>query len=150
MGKRGVVASLVVAVALAGFVVPGVLPATEDDVRSAVASGGRDAGSAVRTARLTATALLDGRVLAPYRSAVFDDARERAADAVDELFAVEVPTDGAARLRDRAMPLLTEAVVAITDTARAAEDDDRAALTANASRLDRLAAGLRELVGAVA
>ncbi|GLZ40737.1 hypothetical protein Acsp05_43610 [Actinokineospora sp. NBRC 105648] len=93
-------------------------------------------------------ATLDRRVTAGYRVAVVDVARDRAATAAQDLLDLEVPGDDSARLRDRAVPLVTEAVSAITDAARAAEDD-HTRLTTVLGRWERVAAGLDEVAGVV-
>lgn len=140
---------MAVGVLLSAVVVPGLLPADEGEIWDAVVSGAQDAGAAAQSARLVAQAQLDGRVIGTYRSAVLDDARQRASEAARVVLDCEVVGAEGVRLRDRAVPLLTEAVGAITDAARAAEDGDRGGLADTVGRLVRVSRGLGE-VGAEA
>ncbi|GLZ43666.1 hypothetical protein [Actinokineospora sp. NBRC 105648] len=119
----------------------------QDDHQSTATASAWDAGSAAQTTRLLTQATLDGRVTTGYRVAVVYNARDRASTAAQDLLDIEVPGDDSARLRNQAVPLLTEAVSATTDAARTAEDDDQPGLTAVLCRLERVVAGLGEIAG---
>jgi hypothetical protein len=149
MSRRGVVGVVVLALFLAcggwqAYASTG-LPDYQE-YRSSAADAAQSAHDALRTARLTGQALLNGRSTGTYAAAVFDDATESLSLAVKD-FAGEVPPDvKAAALRDQLAPLFADAVRLLGDVVRAADSGDRSALRAAVPALDPVADRLGDFV----
>ncbi|WP_410631573.1 hypothetical protein [Amycolatopsis sp. cmx-4-83] len=149
MTRRAVkiaVGSGVAALALAAVVVPSVLPTSSDDYRNTALTTVEQSLSQVRTTELVVTADIDGKVLAPYRSAVLWQARDALATAADDFTAKEIPDSASVSLHDECAPLLTEAgaeIAAVTAAADTGQDAERA-VAAKLHKTGELLAGFLE------
>lgn len=120
---------LVVLCGLLGYC--SVRPPDFHDFRVAAERTAQAAHDALLTADLTGGAVRDGRAPELYATVLLDDSAKSLASSVRDFAQLPPPDDPAKALRDRLLPLLTEAVARLQDVAADPTDTD----------------GLRELAG---
>ena len=106
---------LVIVCGLLGYC--SVRPPDFHDFRVAAVRTAQAAHDALLTAELTGTAVRDGRAPGPYAATLLDDSSTSLAAAVSDFTQLAPPDPAAVGLRDRLLPLLSEAVARIGDTA---------------------------------
>ncbi|WP_412741446.1 hypothetical protein [Krasilnikovia sp. MM14-A1004] len=103
------------------------------------------AHDATETGRLIGRQELAGNLTGPFATTAFDEATAALAGAQKKFAAQGPPDSASADLRDQLSPLLARSVVALGDTAEAADDS---ALRDGVARLDELADRLDDFITA--
>ncbi|HEX5198782.1 hypothetical protein ACFQS1_02310 [Paractinoplanes rhizophilus] len=149
MATRGrvLIAGAAVVLLWAGFAYDLSRPADAKQYRRTMVQVAEAAHDATRTGGLVGAQELAGNVTAAYATTAFDDATKALAGAQHKFAGEGPPDDSSAALRDRLSPLLSDAVIALGDTAQAPDDQ---ALRDGTHRLDMIAGKLRAFVVAYA
>jgi hypothetical protein len=145
LGREAVIAGVAVVALWAGFAYDQSRPVDAKAYRRTMLQVAAAAHDSAQTGRLIGEQRLDGHVTGPFATTAFDDAAKGVAGAQKKFAAQPPPDDASAALRDRLAPLLSGTVLALGDTAGAADD---AALRDGTSRLDELAGKLDDFVTA--
>ncbi|WP_433221748.1 hypothetical protein ACQP00_21535 [Dactylosporangium sp. CS-047395] len=106
---------LVVACGLLGYC--SVRPPDFHDFRVAAVTTAQAAHDALLTADLTGGAVRDGKATRLYATVMLDDSTKSLGSAVKDFAELPPPDATATALRDRLLPLLSEAVARLGDTA---------------------------------
>jgi hypothetical protein len=141
--------AVALAVLVAAWVLVGVASASgpdPHDFRKTAAKSARGALSAVRTARLSGQADLDGRVTDQFLDPVLENALEAVATAQQRLAEEPPPGPPEAGTRDELADLLGQAQRATTDLAAAVDDDDRPGVRAAVDALGPIGDGLDDFI----
>jgi hypothetical protein len=94
-----------------------VRPPDYHDFRVAAETTAQAAHDALLTADLTGGAVREGRAPKPFATVLLDDSAKSLASSVADFAELPPPDEAATALRDRLLPLLTEAVAKLQDAA---------------------------------
>ncbi|GAB1692288.1 hypothetical protein [Krasilnikovia sp. M28-CT-15] len=140
-----VIAAVAVAVLWLGLAYQLARPTQPSAYLRTVLQVAESAHDATRTGQLVGQQELAGNVTVPFATTAFDEAAGALAGA-QKKFASQGPPDSAsADLRDQLSPLLARSVIALGDTAEAADDRE---LRAGVARLTQLAGKLDDFITA--
>jgi hypothetical protein len=145
MRRETAIAAAAVAVLWAGFAWNVSRPPGERGYHRTLLQVAETAHDAAQTGRLTGEQELAGNVTGRFARTSFDDALRALAGAQKKFSGQGPPDDASAARRDELAPLLSGAVLALGDTAGAADDES---LRAGVHRLDELAGRLDDFITA--
>jgi hypothetical protein len=141
MTVRRVLISLGAVLALwAGFAATVTGPPDRSDYRRTAVQAAGSARDAAGPGALVARTQLDGDAFGTFADTAYEDATRTLAGAAKQIAEQTPPDDASAQLRDKVLPLVQEAVRALGDASRAANETAlRSALAALDDVADRLA-----------